>query len=167
MVGPHLVPEIRGSNLIIGKIYTEHLLTVYCIEKTKKMLGMANFKNIIPKVYFCLHSVHCLCTKKRATLKRISWHGHLSRTLQPSSVPNCDISCFVRRHRQPQAAILRPRVSHVWSLPTSTCCSLQICQWPLSGLIATTPPKGSWCGIVLSKTKIGEQSTTEQHTKQP
>ena len=29
------VPEIRGSNPVIGKIYIEHLLTVNYIEKTK------------------------------------------------------------------------------------------------------------------------------------
>ena len=29
------IPEVRGSNPVIGKIYIEHLFTVNCIEKTK------------------------------------------------------------------------------------------------------------------------------------
>ena len=30
------IPEVRGSNLVIGKnVYIEHLFTVNCIEKTK------------------------------------------------------------------------------------------------------------------------------------
>ena len=29
------IPEVRGSNLVIGKIYIEHLSSVNCIEKTK------------------------------------------------------------------------------------------------------------------------------------
>ena len=39
------IPEVRGSNPVIGKIYIEHL-TVNCIEKTKikkKRPGMAHF----------------------------------------------------------------------------------------------------------------------------
>ena len=33
---PLLIPEVRGSNLVIGKnVYIEHLFTVNCIEKTK------------------------------------------------------------------------------------------------------------------------------------
>ena len=33
----HLLPkpEVRGSNLVIGKIYIQHLFTFICIEKTK------------------------------------------------------------------------------------------------------------------------------------
>ena len=30
-----LTPEVRGSNLVIGKIYIEHLFHFNCIEKTK------------------------------------------------------------------------------------------------------------------------------------
>ena len=30
-------PEVRGSNPVIGKIYIEHLFTVNCIEKKKKI----------------------------------------------------------------------------------------------------------------------------------
>ena len=30
------IPEVCRSNPVIGKIYIEHLLTVNCIEKTKK-----------------------------------------------------------------------------------------------------------------------------------
>ena len=29
------ISKVRGSNLVIGKIYIEHLFTVNCIEKTK------------------------------------------------------------------------------------------------------------------------------------
>ena len=29
------IPEVRGSNPVIGKIYMEHLFPVNCIEKTK------------------------------------------------------------------------------------------------------------------------------------
>ena len=30
------IPEVHGSNLVIGKkLYIEHLFTVNCIEKTK------------------------------------------------------------------------------------------------------------------------------------
>ena len=29
------IPEVRGSNPVIGKIYIEHLFPVNCIEKTK------------------------------------------------------------------------------------------------------------------------------------
>ena len=33
---PLLIPEVRGSNPLIGKnLYIEHLFTVNCIEKTK------------------------------------------------------------------------------------------------------------------------------------
>ena len=42
-----LIPEVRGSNPVIGKIYNEHLFTVNCIEKTKrkkKRPGMAHLK---------------------------------------------------------------------------------------------------------------------------
>ena len=40
------IPEIRGSNPDIDKIYIEHLFTVSCAEKTKikkKKTGMAHF----------------------------------------------------------------------------------------------------------------------------
>ena len=40
------VPEVRGSNPVIGKIYIEQLFTINCIEKTKinkKKPGMAHF----------------------------------------------------------------------------------------------------------------------------
>ena len=40
------IPEVRGSNPVIGKIYIEHLFTVNCIAKTKikkKRPGMAHF----------------------------------------------------------------------------------------------------------------------------
>ena len=39
------IPEVRGSNLVIGKIYIEHLFTFNCIEKkkiTKNRQGMAH-----------------------------------------------------------------------------------------------------------------------------
>ena len=38
-------PEVPGSNPVIVKIYIEHLVTVNCIEKTKrkKRTGMAHF----------------------------------------------------------------------------------------------------------------------------
>ena len=42
-----LIPKVRGSNLVIGKIYVGHLFTVNCIEKTKikkKRPGMAHLK---------------------------------------------------------------------------------------------------------------------------
>ena len=45
-----LIPEVRGSNPVIGKIYNEHLFTVNCIEKTKrkkKRPGMAHLKNTL------------------------------------------------------------------------------------------------------------------------
>ena len=45
-----LIPEGRGSNPVIGKIYNEHLFTVNCIEKTKrkkKRPGMAHLKKIL------------------------------------------------------------------------------------------------------------------------
>ena len=45
-VGPLAIPEVRGLNPGIGKIYIEHLFTVNCIEKTKrkkKRPGMAHF----------------------------------------------------------------------------------------------------------------------------
>ena len=29
------IPEVRGSNPVIGKIYIEHLFTINCFEKTK------------------------------------------------------------------------------------------------------------------------------------
>ena len=41
-----LIPEVRSSNPVIGKIYIEHLFTINCIENTKinkKRLGMAHF----------------------------------------------------------------------------------------------------------------------------
>ena len=40
------IPEVRGSNPFIGKIYIEQLFTVNCVEKTKikkKMPEMAHF----------------------------------------------------------------------------------------------------------------------------
>ena len=47
-------PEVPGSNPVIVKIYIEHLVTVNCIEKTKrkKRTGMAHFfkKNVFPFV---------------------------------------------------------------------------------------------------------------------
>ena len=30
-----LIPEVRSSNPVIGKIYIEHLFTINCMEKTK------------------------------------------------------------------------------------------------------------------------------------
>ena len=42
------IPEVQGSNPVIGKIYIEHLLTVNCIEKTeikKKEAGNGSLKN--------------------------------------------------------------------------------------------------------------------------
>ena len=46
MVEPSFpIPEVRGSNLVIGKIYIEHLFTVNCIVK-KKRQKMTHFKNI-------------------------------------------------------------------------------------------------------------------------
>ena len=42
------IPEVRGSNPVIGKIYIEHLFTVNCIEKTKikkKEAGNGPFLN--------------------------------------------------------------------------------------------------------------------------
>ena len=39
-------PEVRGSNPVIGKLYTENSFTVNCIEKTKikkKSPGMTHF----------------------------------------------------------------------------------------------------------------------------
>ena len=45
------IPEVRGSNPVIGKIYIEHL-TVNCIEKTKikkKMPGMVRLKKSVQK----------------------------------------------------------------------------------------------------------------------
>ena len=41
------IPEVRGSNPVIGKIYIEHLFTVNSFEKTKikkKSPGIAHFK---------------------------------------------------------------------------------------------------------------------------
>ena len=41
------IPEVRGSNPVIGKIYIHHLLTVNCIEKKKtkkKEAGNGPFK---------------------------------------------------------------------------------------------------------------------------
>ena len=42
------IPEVHGSNLVIGKkLYIEHLFTVNCIEKTKikeKEAGNGPFK---------------------------------------------------------------------------------------------------------------------------
>ena len=43
-----MIPEVCGSNTVIGKIYIEHLFTVNCIEKSEmktKRPGMANFFN--------------------------------------------------------------------------------------------------------------------------
>ena len=43
------MPEVQGSNPVIGKIYIEHLFTVNWVEKTKinkKRPGMAHLKNI-------------------------------------------------------------------------------------------------------------------------
>ena len=42
----HELPEVRGSNPVIGKIYIEIFFTVNCIEKTKinkTRPGMAHF----------------------------------------------------------------------------------------------------------------------------
>ena len=39
------IPEVRGSNLVIGKFYIEHLFALNCIEKkkiTKNRPGMAH-----------------------------------------------------------------------------------------------------------------------------
>ena len=37
------IPEVPGSNPVIGKKFIEHLFTVNCIEKTEiKKKGMAN-----------------------------------------------------------------------------------------------------------------------------
>ena len=41
------IPEVRGSNPVIGKIYIEHLFAVNCIENTKikkKRPGMVHFQ---------------------------------------------------------------------------------------------------------------------------
>ena len=43
-----LIPEVRGSNSVMGKNYIEHLFTVTCIEKKKikkKRPGMVHLKN--------------------------------------------------------------------------------------------------------------------------
>ena len=43
------IPEVHGSSPVIGKIYSEHLFTVNCIEKMniqKKKPGMAHFYKI-------------------------------------------------------------------------------------------------------------------------
>ena len=40
------LPQFRSSNPVFGKIYSEHLFTVNCIENTKerkKRQGMAHF----------------------------------------------------------------------------------------------------------------------------
>ena len=40
------IPEVRGSNPVIGKINTEHMFTVNCTKKTKikkKRPRMGNF----------------------------------------------------------------------------------------------------------------------------
>ena len=46
------IPEVRGSNQVMGKISIEYLLTVNCIEKTeikKTRLGMAHcYKKVLP-----------------------------------------------------------------------------------------------------------------------
>ena len=42
------IPEVQGSNPVIGKNYVEHLFTVNCIEKMKtkkKRPGWAHFLN--------------------------------------------------------------------------------------------------------------------------
>ena len=44
------IPEVRGSNPAIGKIYIEHLFLVNCIEKIKikkKRPGMAHLKKLL------------------------------------------------------------------------------------------------------------------------
>ena len=44
------IPEVCGSNAVIGNIYIEHLFTINCIEKTKinkKISGMAHFKKTV------------------------------------------------------------------------------------------------------------------------
>ena len=50
------IPEVHGSNLVIGKkLYIEHLFTVNCIEKTKikeKEAGNGPFKKIIALLHF-------------------------------------------------------------------------------------------------------------------
>ena len=41
-----LIPEVHGSNPVIGKINIENLFTISCIEKTKinkRRSGMAHF----------------------------------------------------------------------------------------------------------------------------
>ena len=43
---PLLIPEVRGSDPVIGKIYIDQLFTINCIEKkkiNKKRPGMAHF----------------------------------------------------------------------------------------------------------------------------
>ena len=47
------IPEVRGSNPVIGKIYIHHLLTVNCIEKKKtkkKEAGNGPFKKRTPAI---------------------------------------------------------------------------------------------------------------------
>ena len=36
------IPEVYGTNPVIGKIYVEHLLTVNCFEKTKRRKEAGN-----------------------------------------------------------------------------------------------------------------------------
>ena len=53
-----LIPEVHGSNPVIGKIYIEHLFTVNSIEKTKikkKRPGMAHLKNKVNQSHFSLN----------------------------------------------------------------------------------------------------------------
>ena len=40
------IPEVRGSNKVIGKIYSENLFTVNCIEKTKKEKSDREWPNL-------------------------------------------------------------------------------------------------------------------------
>ena len=60
------IPEARGSNPVIGKIYIEHLFaTVNCIEKTKikkKRSGLTHFlKNVsFRDFYFDANSIEYL-----------------------------------------------------------------------------------------------------------
>ena len=56
------IPEVHGSSPVIGKIYSEHLFTVNCIEKMniqKKRPGMAHFYKI-QKLYYILRTTHFL-----------------------------------------------------------------------------------------------------------